>query len=218
MSDLNSLHQETQNILDYLRKKKLAYFTNPVSRTLNAISWASGSGSGFLSHRGDPTVQQYHQWILEGQYSAILIDGSLLQITYDFESGDVCGHRLAYVPCPFDFESTFLEDWTPGDAVEIYMLEHLADVRLRSPVRFDYAPNEAKPGHPASHLTINSASCRIACASPIRVGRFVDFIFRHFYPDLHSMHTNYFSAITSSPLGSDCISEEDALGLHIRWK
>ncbi|MBT2596220.1 DUF2290 domain-containing protein [Arthrobacter sp. ISL-72] len=217
MSDWNSLHQETQNVLDYLQKKKLAYFTNAVSKTLTTISWASGSGSGFLSYRGDPTVGQYHQWILDGQYSAILIDGSLLQITYDFELGEVVGHRLAYVPCPFDIEPEFLSEMTPGDAVELYRLEKLSEIRLRSPVRFDFAPGQAKPGHPASHLTINSATCRIACAAPIRIGRFVDFVYRHFYPKLHIAHNVYFSAVSSGSLGSDCISEEDGQGLHLRW-
>lgn len=217
MTDWNSLHQETQNVLDYLRKKKLAYFTNAVSKTPSTISWAAGKGSGFLAHRGDPTVDQYHRWVIEGQYSAILRDGSLLQITYDFELGEVSGHRLAYIPCPFDIEYQFLVEMTPGDAVELYRLEKLGDVRLRSPVRFDFAPKQAKPGHPASHLTINSSTCRIACAAPVRIGRFVDFVYRHFYPRHHKEHSNFFSALALGSLGTECITPEDGQGLHLRW-
>jgi len=217
MSDWNSLHQEIQNILDYLQKRNLAYFTNSVSKTVDTISWAAGRGNSFLSNRGDPTIEQYHQWILDGQYSAILTDGSLLQVTYNFENGEVSGHRLAYVPCPFDIDSQFLVEMTPGDAIQLYMMEKLGDIRLRSPVRFDFAPAQAKPGHPASHLTINSSTCRIACAAPIRIGRFVDFVYRHFYPKAHALHTNFFTALAFGSLGSDCISQEDGEGLHLRW-
>ncbi len=216
MSDWNSLHQETQNILDYMQKKDLAYFTNAVSKTVSTISWAAGKGSGFLTYRGDPTIEQYHQWIIDGHYSAILMDGSLLQISYDFDEGEVSGHRLAYVPCPFDIDSGIMLEMTPGDAVELYKLEKLGDVRLRSPLRFDFAPAQAKPGHPASHLTINSSTCRIACSAPIRVGRFVDFVYRHFYPKLHVLHGDFFEALAFGSLGTDCLSAEEGLGLHLR--
>lgn len=217
MSDSNSLYQEVQNILDFLLKKRLAYFTNAVTKAADTISWAGGAGSSFLAHRGDPTIEQYHQWILNGQYSAILADGALLQFTYNFANGEVSGHRLAYVPCPFDIDSSYLVEMTPGDAIELYRLERMADVRLRSPVRFDYAPEQAKPGHPASHMTINSSTCRIACAAPVRVGRFVDFIYRHFYPRDHGLHPDFFTALALGSLGSDCISHEEGQGIHVRW-
>jgi hypothetical protein len=52
---------------------------------------------------------------------------------------------------------------------------------LRSPVRFDYAPDAAADFHPASHVTINTASCRIPARSPLQFDTFIKFIFENFY-------------------------------------
>ncbi|WP_443054843.1 DUF2290 domain-containing protein [Streptomyces sp. NBC_00258] len=61
------------------------------------------------------------------------------------------------------------------DVVDLYAADTPTNMVLHSAIRFDYDPASASPGHPAAHLTINSAHCRIACAAPMHVGRFADF-------------------------------------------
>ncbi|MFE7706441.1 DUF2290 domain-containing protein [Streptomyces sp. NPDC057486] len=53
---------------------------------------------------------------------------------------------------------------------------------LHSAIRFDFNPGSAATGHPAARMTVNSAGCRIACAAPMHIGRFTDFIFPALLP------------------------------------
>jgi len=71
-------------------------------------------------------------------YSAILYVGSLLQITYKFEGRNLpAGHRLAYVPFPFDADRSLVRDIPVVDLVDLYVAEGAESVALRSSVRFD---------------------------------------------------------------------------------
>ena len=66
---------------------------------------------------------------------------------------------------------------------------------LASVIRFDFDPLRATKNelprtrfHPDSHVTLNSTLCRIPCAAPLRLGNFVEFVFKHFYPDVWDSH------------------------------
>jgi hypothetical protein len=83
-------------------------------------------------------------------------------------------------------------------------------------VRFDYDPVAAKPGHPATHLTINSADCRIACVAPLHVGSFVDFIFSSFYPTMRLAHTQFFANL-GGHIGQRSLTDDEANSLHLSW-
>ncbi len=182
MTTLRAIRDEVKNVLDYLTSAELALCANEVSISNARISFHLGDHrAGFLLDRRDPRVDHYLHWVKTGAYSAILLDGSLIQMTYDVIAGRVSGHRLAYVPCPYDLDAVLLEGGEPlADIVELYLNDHPA---LRSPIRFDYDLTSAKPGHPAAHLTLNTANCRIACIAPMHPLRFIDFVFRNFYPD-----------------------------------
>ncbi|MBK6013779.1 DUF2290 domain-containing protein [Streptomyces sp. MBT53] len=183
------------------------------------VSWHSINPSApFLVNRGDLGLQDYRNWVASGAYSAHLFDGSLLQITYDVSGGDISGHRLAYIPCPYRLDPDMVYQDPLLDVVDIHVATEPANMLLRSAVRFDYDPENAKPGHPSSHMTINASSCRIACAAPLHIGRFIDFIFRHFYADIWSGHTDYFSRGAHREIGARTIIEEDRYGPHIWWE
>ncbi|MHB9861052.1 DUF2290 domain-containing protein [Streptomyces sp. YIM S03343] len=183
------------------------------------VSWHSTNpGAPFLVSRGDLGLDDYRNWVESGAYSALLYDGSLLQITYDIENGGISGHRLAYIPCPYKIDPDMLSLDAVLDVVDVYAETVPTSMLLRSAVRFDYDPGNAKPGHPSSHMTINSTDCRIACAAPMHVGRFVDFIFRHFYAGIWSAHIGYFSRGAHRELGNRTIVEEDRSAPHIWWQ
>ncbi|MFE0580726.1 DUF2290 domain-containing protein [Streptomyces sp. NPDC058874] len=172
----------------------------------------------FLVNRGDPCLEDYRRWVQSGAYSAYLRDGALLQITYDIEGGEVTGHRLGYIPCPYRLDPEMVLQDPLLDLVDMHAEADPTGMVLHSAVRFDYDPASASTGHPASHLTINSANCRVACAAPMHLGRFIDFIFRHFYPDLWKAHLPYFSAGAGKELGTRTLTEDDLSGLHIAWR
>jgi hypothetical protein len=212
-----SVRDEVKNVLDYLVDAELVLYANEVSMQNVRVSWhAHNPAAEFMTTRQHATLEQYLQWVLDGSYSAILLDASLLQITYDIADGEIIGHRLAYVPCPFIVDQTLLEEGNPiADIVSLY--DNLADVALRSPVRFDYDPLAATSSHPAAHLTINSTDCRIACVAPMHVHRFVDFIYRHFYPRLWNAHRRFFAEAAWRHLGDRVLDDEDRTSPHVTW-
>ena len=134
------------------------------------------------------SVEDYVAMMSAGAYSAILNDGAMLQISFDFLGDDMVGQRLAYLPCPYRLDPQIhLELGTLG-AIEVVRLDESQRVILRGPVRFDYDPDSASLDHPESHMTIGADSCRIPITRPITLGHFVRFVFRHFYPYLHRVH------------------------------
>ncbi len=219
------MRDEVANVLDYFAEAELTLNINPVSvaewvdgaRRLTRISWhGHDPKADFLLARQHGTIEQYLHWVTTGAYSAVLLDASLLQITYDLIGSDIVAHRLAYTPCPFIVDTELLEEGNPIDEV-VGMYVELSDVALRSPIRFDYDLRAAKGNHPAAHLTLNSADCRIACVAPMHVLRFVDFIFRHFYPALWNAHSPFFDAAAWRHMGTPVITSGDRTSPHLMW-
>jgi hypothetical protein len=215
MVTTRSIRDDITNILDYLLDAEIALYTTTVSVTSSRVSFHSFVPGMFLLHHGDLSLDQYLSWVERGAYSALLYDGSLLQITYDIDSPSVVGHRLAYVPCPYRIDPQLLNCGEPvADIVRLHSDEHIL---LRSPIRFDFDPKSSKPGHPASHLTINSVDCRIACVAPLHVMRFVDFVFRNFYPDIWRLHTSFFDDAPSRHLDRGSLRDDEMVVPHIMW-
>lgn len=213
-----ALHQGLEALLTALLDSGLALEINGLAVEPSRVTWQPRrSAVPFLGNRQHATVEQYLLWLANGEFCAVLVDGSLLQLTYDVDAGQVSGHRLAYIPCPYELDQDLLDEgFSIEELVRFYEASPTDAVALRSPVRFDYDPAAAKPGHPASHLTINSAACRIACVAPIHMGRFVDFIFRHFYPEQHRDHPELFAEALSH-VGSAVIADDDRATPHIAW-
>jgi hypothetical protein len=219
------MRDEIANVLDYLSDAELTLNVNPVSgrewaegpRRMTRVSWyGHDPKASFLVTRQHGTIEQYLHWVTTGAYSAVLLDASLLQITYELAGNNIVGHRLAYIPCPFIVDTEFLEEGNPIDDV-VGMYAELSDVVLRSPIRFDYDRKSARTNHPSAHLTLNSSDCRIACVAPMHVLRFTDFIFRHFYPALWEAHSPFFEAAAWRHLGSSVITGEDRGSPHLMW-
>lgn len=209
---------EITNILDFLIEAELALAVQTVSHSGHRISWNSfNNTAAFLLNRGDPSLSDYRHWVLTGAYSAILFDGSLLQITYDVEDREITHHRLAYIPCPFAIDPDEISLMPILDIIEILSEGKPSDVVLRSPIRFDFDPSAANDEHPAAHMTINSKECRIACAGPLHVGRFIDFVFRNFYPNLRRAHRPFFEGRSYAIGGASTLTPEHQLHPHMTW-
>lgn len=216
MATPRSVRDQVKNALDYLVASDLALYANEVSMSQRRVSWHSPSASSQLIARFEhPTVEQYIDWVSAGDYSAVLFDGSLLQLTYDVAGGGVVGHRLCYFPCPFEVDPELLaSNEAIADVIEIYRHD---DAQLRSPVRFDYDPKSARSGHPSAHLTLNSVDCRIACVAPLHTMRFLDFIFRNFYNDLWTAHKQFFEVGRWKHIGDSVLANEDRYNGHVGW-
>lgn len=218
MTTTRSLAQSLETLLSALLDTGIAIETRPVTITGDRVTWQPlPSINPFLGVRGHATVEQYLGWLAGKEFSAVLFDGSLIQISCQVSDRSVSGHRLAHIPCPYDLDQELLgEGFSVEDVVRLYQESPEESVVLRSPLRFDYDPESARPGHPAAHFTINSPDCRIACVAPIHPARFIDFILGQFYPEHHSAHAHEFIGV-GSHLGPPDISDDDRERLHINW-
>lgn len=222
-----AVREDIQNALDYLLDAELCLAANPVEvfarrpladgtqvETVRFVSHVRGET--FLISHGHPGIDQYMAWVRAGSYSAVLFDGSLIQMTYDISAkGEVVGHRLAYMPCPYDVDPDLFEQEALLDALELY--DGSTDILLRSQLRFDFDPSASAPGHPAAHFTFNSPQCRIACVAPVHVTRFLDFVFRHSYPRQREFHDSFFAPSSWRHLGEPVLTEGDRLSPHMTW-
>ncbi|MDE0066256.1 MAG: DUF2290 domain-containing protein [Acidimicrobiaceae bacterium] len=216
MSTVRAIADQVRNALDYVRDAELAHFTTEISMNSTSVAWHPlDRKGGFIESFEHPTIDQYVTWLVNGDYSALFFDGSLIQITYGVTGGEVSRHRLAYFPCPYVLDRELLgQGMSVADAVELC---RNSDAVLRSPIRFDFDSQSAAPGHPASHVTINGVDCRIACIAPLHVMRFLDFVFRHFYAQLHSAHRSFFGSSHSEHIGPPSLGHDDRHQVHFAW-
>lgn len=168
----SAVAREIRQTLSALMEFGIASYTNQVAESGSRVTWHSyGTAEDFLLSRDDLTVKGYLHWLENGHYSAILADGGLLQLSYDFDGARISGHRLAYVPCPVGLSDRVSrelidEGWPWGEVVRAKLVA-LEDVQMKSAIRFDYDPANATVDHPESHFTMNTVDCRIACTRHI---------------------------------------------------
>lgn len=207
---------ESEIIFKHLMENDLAHWWNPFTVSSKRMTWSSNRIEGkFLNERIEPSVETYLDWLKNGEYSVLLRDGALIQITYDLEGKRPVGHRLAYIPCPFKLDwGLFDERIAIGDFIEIHA-EVGSPVLMRSGIRFDYDPN-SPADHPATHLTFNSVDCRIACAGPLRIGRFFKFVFQNFYALDYKRHS-YLSKLPQDDWFPYTITKDDQKLMHLNW-
>jgi hypothetical protein len=212
-----AVRDELDNFLTYLLRSEIALFINTVAVDGSRVSWHSfHKEANFLAHRGHPSIADYRRWIENGAYSAVLFDGSLLQITFDVDGQGITGHRLAYVPAPFAMDLELLQAEPLAEVIDMYAAGPTSDVILHAALRFDYDPNAAAPGHPAAHFTVNSTECRIACAAPLRLGHFANFVFRNFYPALWTANP-YLHGLSRKDWGQRTVTNEETNHIHLHW-
>jgi hypothetical protein len=216
MTTPRAVRDDVANALDYLLTAELAHAINSVAIYGSRVSWtAFDKSASFLLGRGHPDIDQFLAWVVAGAYSAILYDGSVIQVTYDVDGGRITRHRLAYLPCPYDSDLELLSLGEPlADVVERYRSREPV---LRSPLRFDYDPASTSGAHSATHLTINSPDCRIPCTAPVHVLRFLDFVFRAFYPRLWTAHRPFFDQGATRRMGAKTLGEQDRVAMHLMW-
>ena len=192
---LNNTFDNLVNFVDLLGRSYIAAQVNAVivkhirNSGIRRVTWGTtaNNNEALLSY-GDSTIREYRHWLSANEYSVVLFDGSIVQITYDFLGNSLTKHRLLYFPCPFQLPSDLLGELTILDLVDNYIERGIDDVRLRAPVRFDYERETDAVDHPASHFTFQSPHCRIPVVSPLSLGHFVKFVFRNFYPQQWREH------------------------------
>ncbi len=212
----NDTCNDLRNLNDLLARAELTIQTNHiVIRHLGStqrVSWKNKCDTTMTSLEYG-SISEYVSYVECHQFNTILNDGSLLQMSYDFKRDTLKGYRLCYYPCPFDLDKELLIKEPLLELVNLYAESGSSSIRLRSPIRFDYAIDSANEGHSAAHVHINHKECRVPVVSPLSVGHFIDFVFRNFYPETWQL--NQFLREWKRDLGIRCILPTEESSLHI---
>lgn len=154
------------------------------------ITW--GNDGYILKDNPFASLEEYCSLIESRQYSMLLTDGAMVQISYKLDRQNIIGHRLCWYPSPIELDEN-VDNYSMVD----YVLERMASgdthfFRSRSPLRFDFAPNQAKEDHPVTHLHLGHEDCRIPVRTSLSIRTFMMFIVENFYPEVkqnHSLHS-----------------------------
>lgn len=167
----------------------------------NGIVEVTWGNDGYVMKNNDyASLDEYCSLIESKQYSMLLSDGAMIQVSYKFEQKRIVGHRLCWYPSPIEIDEN-----VDGYSLVDYVLEQMAsgntqNFRSRGPLRFDYAPDQAREDHPVSHLHLGHEDCRIPVKSSLSIRAFMMFIVQNFYPAiiqkaaLHAEAAHWFCA------------------------
>ena len=191
--------EQINSTLNSLIIKKLAITCNyvasvnlPDHRTQitwnNHVSGRANSGSYFTK------LNQYLHILTNNSYHCLLFDGSLLRVNFEFKNNLLLTQNLLWWPAPFDNEYIeMLAEFAAADIVEDFFEDNdwHKKIKMRSPIRIDFDSSNNTSTHPQSHMHIQHEDTRLNTNEPICFNRFVDFIFRNFYPDYNFSFSEY---------------------------
>jgi len=209
-----------QNSLQLLLERELLHhYERPVKEESAAVTVITypGHQMGLSKPIAFGAFPQYKDFLRYKQFTAILTDGSLLRVTYEFYAHDLARHSLWFWPCPFEIDPEYFQMDGVLEVVEGHQAADCDALRMRSPLRFDYDPEKATREHSQAHLHMHHHDCRIPVTRPVSFNRFVGFIFRRFYPHLWEQHDFWDDLIDDLCTVRDCPDVTRNAVTHIRW-
>ncbi len=189
----HELRREISDLVALLAEIGLVARSNaPTILDHTPFRWVTWAGHHGHLPRGGETVSEYWSILRDSEFTCVLADGGVIQISYALRGQVLEKHRFVWIPAPVAVNvedarsqdiAELVEEGLYGAGVKLSEDDDDAeDLRLVTPVRFDYDRLAQKDGHPACHLTINRHCCRIPVFGPLSLGHFIRFVFRHFYP------------------------------------
>ena len=182
-------------------------------RPLLRVSFPGAEHVG-VTLRDRPYEEIYKDLADSRAFNIKMLDGALIQMTYQFADGGLLNHRLAFFPSPSlaEFQNdpqSYFEDDLYADIV--------ANNIVHVPLRFDYNASEVLHQvltHPKSHLTLGQyRNCRIPVSAPLTPLQFIAFLLRNFY---HTAYQNYATQLPTVSAGfPDSILLEERRVVHI---
>lgn len=215
--DFGDIKREFHETIVGLRGAGLAVLWNPVTtvtmpQNTRLITW--DAPEFVLKEQVYGTIEEYRSLLQAKQYSFVLYDGGIVQMSYTFRREVLKKHRLAYYPCPFDINLDDEPDLGLLDLVELHFATSpLPQIRLRPPLRFDFDEDHAAVGHSASHLHVARGRCRIPVHAPLTTAEFIRFIFKHFYYEDFD-RVRFVDDFSTHHLGR-CIQSHECSDLHL---
>lgn len=194
-----AVRQQLSDFCELLLEKDVAlqiqaHKVENLSGQISRVCWVSNNSDHAWMRSEDIEFAEYIAILRAGDFSVLLMDGGIIQISVHFKGKNVIRHRLVYIPCPVQFSREELVDFDEGiipldDFIDnLDELELRERLRVRSPLRFEYDPDQQAPLHPSSHLHLGKSACRIPVSGPVSIWHFMRFVFFNFYrQDLESL-------------------------------
>ena len=197
INDLSSSLREYRNYL--LSEGVAIQYSHLVDRKMGKGNVYLGTPGGGFSVHGEQEWANLAIFINSAEnknYYLIVEDGSLLNVSFVIHN-DIVRQRFSFIPCPFDYTPREISEFGLADLVRdsIASLDP-ASLRLVPRLRFEFDA-DADSDHPRGHLHIASSYCRIPTKAPVSPGRFLSFIFTHFYPKRQYIASSFLSASSS---------------------
>lgn len=212
---------ESGTAIDGNFHKSLAFRTSEESSL--TVTWATAeSVTRPLTGLKTGSLAEYLWFLRNRQYTALLFDGSLVQMSYEFRrSGALAGHRLAYFPSPVALEKDETLTEAVEDLIELYLSgtdlgkeSETGRFMLRPYLRFDFSIGEGE-GKPKSHAHFAYDKCRVPVRTPVSPWQFAQFIFANFYSEQWNAET--FNCCIKEHL-TEVLAADHVSDLHFSWR
>jgi hypothetical protein len=189
-----------------------------LSATRKSLMWARNVDVALITD-SPAHLEDYISILDNREYSYLMNDGGVIQISYIFDDDQIERHRLVYFPCPFLISRQDLSPYGDVGILDLINDQFITELEetllLKSPIRFDYAPGAAADYHPASHITLNDPSCRIPARAPLNFDTFMKFILENFYFDVWRSQAVIRQLAFSHE--EDCMSNHDKGRAYLDW-
>jgi hypothetical protein len=157
------------------------HVTTALAGRKKRVTWQAQQPMNYLAY-DLATLDQYLYFLRDRHFSLVTNDGSILQLSFEIDRGELVAHRLNYVPCPVDFDPALLGLDSLDNVVEsLFTTQPRLEVRLRAAIRFDFDPLAAGANHPASHCTINYDTVRVPVQRQFDASTFLKFVWDNFF-------------------------------------
>lgn len=196
------------------------HIVKPIGNNRFTVKWSPTSQRAYR-RTPDLDLKEYLDCLRHQDFSILLMDGGIIQVSADFTADTITESRFYYIPCPIRFEKGELNI---GD--EIYPLEDFIEelspdeikerLCIRAPFRFELDPANERERHPKSHVHIGPSSSRIPLAASMCWNSFSRFIFRNFY----SSHFEGIAPLLQHPVSyrEPTISDDDQYEVHMTFR
>ena len=189
---------QINSTLDMLLTKALALSYNvlpPINESLRhcQITWNNHVSERANSGKSFTKLDQYLHILQTNSYHCLLFDGSIIRVNFEFDDDLLIAQNLLWWPAPYDYGNILQEGYSPVELI----LDFFGDnswhetIKMRSPIRIDFDSSNNTVTHPHSHLHIQNNETRLNTNNPICFNRFVDFIFRNFYPQFELSFSSF---------------------------
>lgn len=216
----NRIRNDIQNIIDLLAEKGISLFNQPLLYNRNGqrvmLSWRQSS-STLSKPQYFGTLDQYISILKDNSFTSLLLDGSIIRMSYTFYRNDLVSHNLWYYPCPLNLPKEELLSEPVIDIIDSYSDQHLNLFRFRGPLRFDYDSDRAEEiNHPASHVHFIHESCRTPVKRPLSPGTFTKFIFYNFYKEIWDSY-EFLKELPEEKFNQTIFPQEEE-HIHFAWR